>query len=51
MIFTEHMESSMGQTVNEQLPDSTVEGCVQAVKFSLVVFPHVSILTGIKISI
>jgi len=39
----EQMLSSIGQTVNEQSPDETVDGCVQAVKFSLVVEPHVDI--------
>ena len=44
--FTEQMLSSIGQTVNPHSPDETVDGCVQAVKFSLVVEPHVDITTN-----
>ena len=44
--ITEQMLSSIGQTVNPHSPDSTVVACVQAVKFSLVVEPHVDITTN-----
>ena len=46
IMFTEQMLSSIGQTVNPHSPDSTVVACVQAVKFSLVVEPHVDITTN-----
>ena len=45
-MFTEQMLSSIGQTVNPHSPDATVDACVQAVKFSLVVEPHVDIMTN-----
>ena len=44
-MFTEQMLSSIGQTVNPHSPDTTVDACVQAVKFSLVDEPHVDIMT------
>lgn len=37
------MLSSMGHTVSPHSPDATVEACVQEVKFSLDVEPHVLI--------
>ena len=46
IMFTEQMLSSIGQTVNPHSPDATVDACVQAVKFSLVVEPHVDIMTN-----
>ena len=39
------MVSSIGHTVSPHSPDSTVVACVQTVKFSLVVEPHVAIMT------
>ena len=46
-IRTEHMLSSIGITVKSQVPAVIVEGFFHCVKFSLVVDPHVSIMTKI----
>ena len=44
-IRTEHMLSSIGITVKSHIPADIVEGFFHCVKFSLVVDPHVSIMT------
>ena len=47
-IRTEHMLSSIGITVKSQVPAVIVEGFFHCVEFSLVVDPHVSIMTKIS---